>query len=109
MKMRHSSEEKELLAKLLSGALDGFVGNDVTTSGGSRVWTVIKNGTPVRYKQGPGGRFFNGKENERIEGVLHILQEWVTDEERLEFLRRFGWLMRDAAVKAYSAKFKPKN
>ncbi len=107
--MGHTSEEKGLLAKLLSGALDGFVGNDATTSGGSTVWTVVKNGVPVRYKQGPGGRFFNGKENERIEGVLHIVKEWATDEEKLEFLRKFGWLMKDAAVKAYSAKFKPKN
>lgn len=106
--MGHTSEGKGLLAKLLSGALDGFVGNDATTSGGSTVWTVVKNGVPVRYKQGPGGRFFNGKENERIEGVLHTVKEWATDEEKLEFLRKFGWLMKDAAVKAYSAKFKPK-
>lgn len=48
------------------------------------------------------------KENERYEGVLHTMAKWVTDEERLEFLRKFGWLMKDAAVNAYSAKFKPK-
>lgn len=59
------------------------------------------------FKQGPGSKFFNGKENEHIEGVLHTLQEWVTDEQKLEFLRKFGWLMKDEAVKAYSAKFKP--
>lgn len=102
-----TNEEKSLLEKLLSGALDGYVGNDMTTSGGSTVWTAIKNGIPGRYKQGPGSKFFNGRENEHIEGVLHTLQEWITDEEKLEFLRKFGWLMKDAAVKAYSAKFKP--
>ena len=70
--------------------------------------TIIKNGIPVRFKQGPGGKFFNGKENERYEGVLHTLAKWMTDEERLDFLRKFGWLIHDAAVNAYSAKFKPK-
>ncbi len=58
--MGRSKEEKSLLDKLLSGALDGIVGNDLTTSGRSTVWTVIKNGIPTRYKQGPGGKFFNG-------------------------------------------------
>lgn len=52
-------------------------------------------------------KLFNGKENECFEGVLHTLQEWVTDEQKLEFLRKFGWLMKDKAVKAYSAKFIP--
>ena len=50
----------------------------------------------------------NRKENERYEGVLHTLAKWMTDEERLDFLRKFGWLIHDAAVNAYSAKFKPK-
>lgn len=74
---------------MASGALDGFVGDDLTTYGGSSVWKVIKDGVPVMFKQGPDSRFFNGKENEHIEGVLHTLQEWVTDEQKLEFLRKF--------------------
>ena len=85
-----------------------FVGDDLTTTGGSTVWKAIKNGIPVMFKQGPRGKFFNGKENERFEGVKHTLQEWATDEQKLEFLRKFGWLMKDEAVKAYSAMFKPK-
>lgn len=32
------------------------------------------------FKQGPNRRVFYGKENEQIDGVLHIMQEWVTDE-----------------------------
>ena len=103
-----TKEEKELLKRLASGALDGFVGNDLTTSGGSTIWKSIKNGIPTMFKQGPSKRFFNGKENERIEGVLHILEEWSSDERKLEFLQKFGWLMNDAAVREYSAKFKPK-
>ena len=46
-------------------------------------------------KQGPTRKFFNGKENEKIPGILHTLQEWSTDEQKLEFLRKFGWLMKD--------------
>ena len=106
--MGSTNEEKKLLDMLLSGALDGLVGDDLTTDGGSRVWTVIKNGIPTRYKQGPGGKFFNGKENERFDGVLHKLQEWITDDEKLEFLRKYGWLMKNEIAKAYSAKFKPR-
>ncbi len=102
-----TNEEKNLLRKLASGVLDGIVGNTLTTSGGSIVRTIIKDGLPVMTKRGPGGKFFDGKENEYFEGALKKLQEWVTDEEKLQFLRKFGWLMKDAEVKAYSAKFKP--
>lgn len=105
--MDFTDEEKKLLKRLASGALDGLVGDDLITTGGSTVWKSIKNGAPVMFKQGPGGRFFNGKENERFEGVLYTLQEWVTDDQKIEFLRKFGWLMKDEAVKIYSAKFKP--
>lgn len=103
-----TNEEKKLLTKLASGVLDGRVGDDLNTTGGSTIWKIIENGNPIMYKQGPGGKFFNGKENERYEGVIHTLQEWITDEQKLEFLQKFGWLMKDMAVQAYSAKFKPK-
>lgn len=105
--MRKTKEEKKLLEKLAAGLLDGIVGDDLTTSGGSSVWTRIKDGKPTRYKQGPTKKIFNGKENERIPGVLHVLEEWNTDEEKIGFLRKFGWLMEDEDVKKYSAKFKP--
>ena len=102
-----TNEEKSLLQKLASGVLDGIVGDSTETSGGSTVWTAIKDGTPTVFKKGPGGKFFNGKENERYEGVLHTKQKWITDEEKIAFLRKFGWLIRDNEVKAYSAKYKP--
>ena len=60
-----TSEERELLKRMDAGELDGMVGDMFQTDGGSTVWTIIKNGIPVRFKQGPGGKFFNGKENER--------------------------------------------
>ena len=103
-----TNEEKRLLSKLSKGLLDGVVGDDLLTDGGSAVWMSIKNGIPKQFKQGPSKKFFNGKENEIVGGVLHTLKEWVTDEDKLQFLRKFGWLMKDNDVLAYSAKFKPK-
>lgn len=103
-----TKEEKELLKKLATGVFDRFVGNDLTTSNGSAVWKAIKNGIPTIFKQEPSKRFFNGEEYERIEGVLHILEEWSSDERKLEFLQKFGWLMNDKAVREYSAKLKSK-
>lgn len=106
MRSRRPKEEESLLTKMKRGAFDGVIGNVLTTSGGSNVWTEIKNGEPTRYKKGSGGKFFNGKENERYEGKLHILETWKTDEEKIGFLRKYGWLIEDVAAKKYSAKYK---
>ena len=35
-----TNEERNLLKRMASGALDGFVGDNLTTSGGSSVWKV---------------------------------------------------------------------
>ena len=102
-----SDEEIGLLKKLLSEELDGPVGTNYYTSGGSTIWMEIKNGNPVRYKQGPGGKFFDGKENIKFEGKRTVLEKWETDDEKLAFLQKYGWLMEDKDVKSYSAKFKP--
>ncbi len=102
-----TKEEIGLLKLLSSGELDGYVGDFLFTTGGSTVWTEIKNGIPVRYKQGPGGKFFNGKENERYEGVKHTLAEYKTDIQKLEFLQKYGWLIENDDVKNYSSRFKP--
>lgn len=105
--MARSREEKGLLEMLASGVLDGLVGDELITSGKSTVWTEIRDGVPTRYKKGPGGKIFNGKENERYEGVLHTLQTWKTDDEKLGFLQKFGWLIGNDDVRSYSARFKP--
>ena len=52
--------------------------------------------------------FSMARKMNNIEGVLHTLQEWSTDEQKLDFLRKFGWLKKDEPTRAYSAKFKPK-
>lgn len=104
-----TDEENTLLQKLSSGELDGLVGKLFFTSGGSTVWTEIKDGNPVRYKKGPGGKFFDGKENIRYEGKKHTLEKWETDDEKLAFLQKYGWLIENDDVKNYSKKFKPEN
>ena len=106
--MRRSVEEKKLLAKLASGALDGQVGDELEYRGYRSVYCgkFIKDGEPVSYRQGESSRFFNGKENERVPGKREE-EHFDTDERKLEFLQKYGWLMNDEDVKIYSAKFKP--
>lgn len=103
-----TDEEIKLLEKMKSGALDGFVGDIISEFGGPTVWTAIDNGIPTRYKRGPGGQFFNGKENKWYEDGLQIIRKWETDDEKLEFLQRFGWLMDYEDARAYSVKSQSK-
>lgn len=107
--MSMTSEELNLLAKLASGVLDGMVGDEREYRGYKSVYCgkYIKDGVPVSYRQGESERFFNGRENERIPGKREE-DHYDTDDRKLEFLQRYGWLMDDEEVRAYSAKFKPK-
>ncbi len=107
--MSRTREEQSLLAKLASGALDGMVGDEREYRGYKSVYCgkYIKDGVPVSYRQGESERFFNGRENERIPGKREE-ERYDTDDRKLEFLQRYGWLMDDEEVRAYSAKFKPK-
>ena len=51
-------------------------------------------------------RFFNGRENERAPSKREE-EHFDTPERKLQFLQRYGWLISDPDVRAYSAKFKP--
>lgn len=107
---RRTKEEKNLLEKLASGVLDGMVGDEKTYADGYKPITVgkrIKDGVPFSYRESAGSRFFNGEENERIPGK-RTTESYETDDEKLDFLQRFGWLTDDEDAKAYSAKYKPK-
>ena len=106
--MRKSIEEKNLLNKLASGILDGMVGDERIYRGYKNVYCgkYIKNGEPVSYRQGESEKFFNEKENERIPGKREE-EHYDTDEKKLLFLQKYGWLTNDDDVKAYSAKYKP--
>ena len=102
-----TKEEIGLLRLMSSGELDGPVGRDYYITSGSTIRTEIKDGIPVRYKQGPGGKYFDGKENVRFEGKKTIREKWETDDEKLAFLQKYGWLIDNDDVKDYSKKFKP--
>ena len=67
----------------------------------------MRNGIPVSYRQGQSERFFDGKENERIPGK-RVEEIYDSDDKKLTFLQKYGWLMDDVVVKDYSAKYKPK-
>jgi hypothetical protein len=103
-----TNEEQALYDRVKSGELDGMVGDLWENNYGSTFYTLIKDGQIARYKQTSSGRFFNGKENESYGGKTKIVEQWNTIEEILSFLQKYGWLIADAAVNAYSAKFKGK-
>ena len=107
--MRKTKEEKNLLARLVSGALDGPVGNLFECGGHKKVYygKYIKDGVPVSYREGESTRFFNGKENERIPGKRSE-EVYETDDEKLYFMQKFGWLINDDDANKYSAKYKGK-
>ncbi len=104
-----TNEEKTLLSRLASGMLDGIVGNDKIYTDGYKPVTVgkrIENGIPYSYRESAEQRFFNGDENEYIGGKV-TKETYDTDDEKLEFLQRYGWLMNDVEARSYSAKYKP--
>lgn len=104
-----TDEERRLLAKLASGVLDGMVGDEREYRGYKSVYCgkYIKDGIPVSYREGEDSRFFDGRENERVPGKREE-ERYDTDDLKLEFLQKYGWLIDDEEVRAYSAKFKPK-
>lgn len=106
--MGMSKEEEKLLAKLASGDLDGMVGDERVYPGYKDVYCgkYIKDGEPVSYREVEPTRFFNGKENEMIPGN-RTEEHYDTDEQKLEFLQKYGWLTDDEEVRSYSAKYKP--
>lgn len=105
--MRKTNEEKNLLAKLASGVLDGMVGNEKVYNGYKNVYCgkYIKDGEPISYREGESTRFFDGKENERISGK-RTEEHYDTDDKKLDFMKRYGWLINDEDSKTYSAKYK---
>ena len=103
-----TNEEQLLLAKMENGELDGIVGDEREYRGYRSVYCgkYIRGGVAVMYRQGQSTRFFNGRENENTPGKREE-ERFDTPERKLQFLQRYGWLMDDPDVRAYSAKFKP--
>ena len=103
-----SPEERRLLQKLADGTLDGPVGDEREYRVYRSVYCgkQIRCGVPVSYRQDePSGLPVGGRQEP---APLNREEElFDTDERKLEFLQRFGWLMDDEDVRIYSAKYKP--
>jgi len=102
--------EKIVLEKLNKGLLDGTVGNNFVTGDYAKVTfrKIIKNGIPQILRLGADSKFFDNKENIRVPGKESV-QLFETLAEKLIFIQKYGWLINDPDIKAYSALFKPKN
>ena len=104
-----TEEERHLLDRLRSGDFDGDFCEPLLNNGyGSSLQLQVRNGIPCRVKYGPGGKFFNGEENESWSSTPHIDTRWRTDDQKLFFFKKYGFLSQDEEAKAYSAKFKGK-
>lgn len=101
--------EKIVIEKLNKGLLDGIVGDDFVTGDYAKVTfrKIIKDGIPQILRFGADSKFFNNKENIRVTGKESV-QLFETIAEKLDFLKKYGWLINDTDIKAYSALFKPK-
>lgn len=97
---QRTSLEVSLLARLAAGEFDGYKGNYWWPN--ATFWCTIENGSPIRWKQNPGTKVFNGKENEYIPGKISIYRKYLTDDEKLEFFQKFGWEMTDQEAVDYS-------
>ncbi|MVB09541.1 hypothetical protein CAFE_01970 [Caprobacter fermentans] len=106
--MKADELEKIVLEKLNKGLLDGIVGNDFVTGDYAKVTfrKIIKDGIPQILRFGADSKFFDNKENVRVSGKESV-QLFKTVIEKLGFIKKYGWLIDDPDVKAYSALFKP--
>ena len=101
-------EEMRLLERMENGEFDGPVGNDWTSGSGRRevtYWKCIRGGVPMVCRQGPDRSYFDGDETVHVPGAC-TEECWDTDEQKLLFLQKYGWLMDDEEVRDYSARFK---
>lgn len=106
--MKVDKLERIVLEKLNKGLLNGIVGNDFVTGDYAKVTfrKIIKDGIPQILRFGADSKFFNNKENVRVPGKESV-ELFKTVGDQLSFLQKYGWLMDDPDVKAYSALFKP--
>ena len=97
---------KDLAKRLINGEFDG--GFSDREYNGTRTSLYIKDGTPYRRYEGKNSRFFNGKENEHIQGKVE-LTEYSSQEQVEEFIQRFGFIGElfghDDDAKAESGKY----
>ena len=86
-------QEKLLLKKLTSGAFDGKVGSVQGKRSGARLHITIADGIPsicMARSSDPGAE--------------STIRQWLTDDEKLTFLKKYGWKINHRLAISYSAK-----
>ncbi len=78
-----------ILKNLADGKYDGER-KDSETNGVSHGY-YIHDGTPVKYREGPSSKFFDGKENVRVPGK-RTEERFETIEQKTAFFQKYGWL-----------------
>ena len=80
---------KEILERLAEGVYDG-VRTDSEMNG---VWSgfYIDEGTPVKFREGKGVKFFDGKENVRSRG-RRTEEPFRTEDEKITFFKKYGFI-----------------
>ena len=81
------------IADLLRNLAEGLYDGERTDSemNGVSSGFYIDDGTPVKYRQGKGSKFFDGKENIRTPGN-RTEERYDTDEEKTTFFQRYGFI-----------------
>jgi hypothetical protein len=79
----------DLLRALAEGVYDGER-TDSEINGVSSGY-YIDSGTPVKYREGKGTKFFDGKENIRTPGK-RSQERFETDEEKTIFFQKYGFI-----------------
>jgi len=107
--MSLSSEEIRLLQLLEDGTLDGDVGDFRVYRRFRSVLCgrYILNGIPVFFQEGKLPKAVSSKDEDEGQ-VLREEVRYDTIEGKLEFLQKYGWLIENEEVRAYSARYKPK-
>ena len=102
-----TEEEIWLLKKLSDGALNGMVGDERIFREYKNVYCgkYIIDGVPVLYKQNEPLKMLTLKKKDFIIAIREE-EYFDSDEKKLEFLKKYGWLIDDDDVKKYSASHK---
>jgi len=80
---------KKILQSLAEGTYDG-ARTDSEMNGVSSGFYIDK-GTPVKFREGKGQKYFDGKENVRIPGEI-TKELYDTDEKKTTFFQKYGFL-----------------
>ena len=107
--MNFSKLEIKLLNKLNNGLLNGVIGRDYKSRSEKYIIyrNVIEDGTPKSIRLKTDVAFFDSVDNVFVSSVESIIS-FETDDEKLTFIQKYGWLMDDPDAQFYSSYIKPK-